>query len=142
MTSFWMIGTSSMGTSTPRSPRATITASTSVRIPPRLATISARSSLATTGTLAPSSTRNFRTSWMSAADRTNETATKSTPCRMPKRRSSLSLSVRYEAGMGRRGRETPLWSEMTPPAMIRQCTSLPPSTRSTVSWIMPSSIQT
>ena len=33
MTSFWMIGTSSSGTSTPRSPRATITASTRGRTP-------------------------------------------------------------------------------------------------------------
>ncbi len=75
MTSFWMIGTSSSGTSTPRSPRATMTASTSGRTPCRLATISARSSLAMIGMLAPWSWRNLRTSWMSAAERTKEIAT-------------------------------------------------------------------
>ena len=53
ITSFWMTGTSSSGTSTPRSPRATITASTSGSSPCRLAMISARSSLATIGMLAP-----------------------------------------------------------------------------------------
>src|SRR5256885_9428710 len=47
-----------------------------------------RSSLATIGTSAPSSCREPRTSAMSASDRTNETATKSTPCARPKRRSS------------------------------------------------------
>ncbi len=75
ITSFWMTGTSSSGTSTPRSPRATITASTSGSSPGRFATISARSSLATIGMLAPWSWRNLRTSWMSAAERTKEIAT-------------------------------------------------------------------
>ena len=75
ITSFWMTGTSSSGTSTPRSPRATITASTRARMPARLPTISARSSLATMGRSAPCSRRNLRTSWMSAAVRTNDTAT-------------------------------------------------------------------
>src|SRR2546427_231412 len=79
ITSFWMCGTSSRGTSRPRSPRATMTASTIVRMPGRLATISWRSSLATIGKSAPWSRRNFLTSPMSAAERTNETATKSMP---------------------------------------------------------------
>ena len=53
MISFWISGRSSSGTSTPRSPRATITASTASRMPGRLAIPSWRSSLATSGTRAP-----------------------------------------------------------------------------------------
>ena len=76
ITSFWMTGTSSSGTSTPRSPRATITASTSGRMPLQVRRRSPRrSSLAMIGMLAPWSWRNLRTSWMSAAERTKDTAT-------------------------------------------------------------------
>ena len=75
MTSFWITGTSSSGTSTPRSPRATITASTRARMAGKLPTTSARSSLAMIGRSAPWSWMNFRTSWMSAALRTKDTAT-------------------------------------------------------------------
>ena len=70
ITSFWMSGTSSSGTSRPRSPRATMAASTRERMPGRFATISARSSFATIGTLAPSSRRKAWTCSMSAPERT------------------------------------------------------------------------
>ena len=108
MISFCMWGTSSSGTSTPRSPRATMTASTVVRMPGRFSRTSCRSSLATMGRLAPCSWRNLRTSPMSAAERTNEMATKSTPCSMPNRRSSRSLVVRHETGSATRGSDSPL----------------------------------
>ena len=141
MISFWMCGTSSSGTSTPRSPRATMTASTTFRIPGKLARTSCRSSLATSGTSsAPSARRKLRTSSMSPAERTNETATKSTRCRRPNFRSSRSLSVRQDIGSDTCGSESPLWSLMRPPTTTRQRTSSA-STASTRSWIIPSSIQ-
>src|SRR6266436_10343310 len=60
---------------------------------------------------------------------------------MPKRRSSRSFAARHDTGTGSRGNDTPLWSETTPPETIRHRTS-PPSTASTASWIIPSSIHT
>ena len=47
----------------------------------------------------------------------------------------------HDTGTGSRGNDTPLWSETTPPETIRHRTS-PPSTASTASWIIPSSIHT
>src|SRR5213594_3685092 len=89
---------------------------------------------------APCPSRNLRTARMSSAVRTNDTATKSTPCSMPNLRSSTSLSVRQEAGRSTCGSEMPLWSLMRPPAATTQCTSVG-VVASTRSWIMPSSIQ-
>ena len=54
------LGTRSMGISTPRSPRATITASTSGRISSRLSIPSPRSSLAMTMALLPAAFRYLR----------------------------------------------------------------------------------
>ena len=73
--SFWATGTSSSGTSTPRSPRATITAPVAFRISSRRPRASGRSSLATTCTSERNSLMTSRTSRRSAADRTNETPT-------------------------------------------------------------------
>ena len=140
MISFWMCGTSSIGTSSPRSPRATITASTLARMPGRFFIASCRSSFATIGTSVPRSSNDLFTSMMSDADRTNETAMKSTPCSMPNLRSSRSLSVRHEIGSGTCGSDTPLWSLMRPPWTTRQRTSSGEAS-STRSWIMPSSIR-
>ncbi len=141
MISFWIWGTSSSGTSTPRSPRATMTASTTLRMPGRLARISWRSSFATIGRSAAAACRRKpRTSWMSSADRTKETATRSTPCPRPKRRSSRSFSVRQDTGSVMRGSDNPLWSLTRPPTTTRHRTSSG-DVASTRSWIIPSSIQ-
>ena len=71
--SFWAIGTSSIAISTPRSPRATMTAAVAVRISSRRPRASGRSSLATTWASERNSLITSRTSRRSAADRTNET---------------------------------------------------------------------
>ncbi len=60
--SFWTIGTSSSGSSTPRSPRATMTPSKASMMPSRLSTACGFSILAMTGRMMPSSTMIFLTS--------------------------------------------------------------------------------
>src|SRR3989442_869931 len=89
---------------------------------------------------APWASRNRRTSRMSSAVRTNDTATKSTRCSMPNLRSPTSFSVRQDAGRSTCGSEMPLWSLIRPPATTTQRTSCG-VVASTRSWIMPSSIQ-
>ena len=75
MMSFWATGTSSRGTSTPRSPRATMTAVVAARISSRRPRASGRSSLATTWASDRYSLMTSRTSRTSAAERTNDTPT-------------------------------------------------------------------
>ena len=74
MMSFWAAGTSPIDSSTPRSPRATMTASTSSMISDRLTSACARSSLAMTGAKTPTSAIAARQARTSAALRTNESA--------------------------------------------------------------------
>ena len=113
-------GTRSIGISTPRSPRATITESTSGRIESRLSMPSPRSSLAITSALLPAALRYRRAYRISSPVRTKDTATQSTCCSTPNSRSSLSLLVKTGWSIGIPGRLTPLKDETTPELRTRQ----------------------
>jgi hypothetical protein len=71
---FCTIGTASSGSSTPRSPRATMMPSKASMISSRLSTACGFSIFAITGTLRPSSAMISKTRSTSAALRTNESA--------------------------------------------------------------------
>ena len=77
-----------------------------------------------TGTRIPSASMSTRTAAASSGDRTNERATRSTPRRRAKRRSSTSLSVRAGALTATPGRFMPLWSRMVPPRVTTHSTSV------------------
>jgi hypothetical protein len=74
-TSFWMAGTSARESSTPRSPRATMTASTQRRMALSCRIASTRSSFATTGVRSPCFASARRQAWTSSAPRTKDSAT-------------------------------------------------------------------
>ena len=84
---------------------------------------SGRSSLAMTGTRMPSVSITARTAAASSGDRTNDRATRSTPSRRAKRRSSTSLSVRDGVLTATPGRFMPLWSRIVPPRVTTHSTS-------------------
>ena len=88
-------------------------------------TASGFSTFAITGTRTPSSSMIAWTSLMSSGERTNDSATRSTPRRSAKRRSSASFSDSAGTETATFGSETPLWLETTPPSTIRQLMSLP-----------------
>ena len=104
---FCTIGTSCIGISMPRSPRATITPSESSRMAPKSSTASGFSIFDTTGVAWPASAMRRLRSATSAARRTNESATRSTCWLRPKARSSRSFVVRL-------GRELLIWGRLTP----------------------------
>jgi hypothetical protein len=91
---FCTVGTCSSGNSTPRSPRATMTASNAAMIAPARATASGRSIFASTGTSMPSARHAARTSSAASGPRTNDTATQSTPAFAATVRAAWSRSVR------------------------------------------------
>ncbi len=139
---FCWTGTRSGGSSTPRSPRATITPSTTSRIASRFSRASGFSSLAiSSGGRLPLQIRSIAscTLWISPAVRTNETATASTSCEIPNARSSSSFSV--NPGMRRRtpGRLMPLCEERVPPTITFADNELGSSTETTSSVRRPSS---
>ena len=125
---FCTSGTWSSGSSTPRSPRATMTPSKATTIASRWSTASGFSTLARTGRAAPSSSMIWCTSLMSSGERTNDSAIRSTPRPSAKRRSSSSLSDIAGTLTATLGSETPLLLETGPPSTTRQRMSLP-STR-------------
>ena len=125
ITRFCTAGTCSSGISTPRSPRATITASNARMMDSSASTASGFSSLATTGTRRPTSSMISCTSSTSAGERTNDNAMMSTPRRSAKRRSALSFSLSAGTEMSIPGSETPLLLDTGPPSVTRQTTSLP-----------------
>ncbi len=133
---FWMMGTCSKGSSTPRSPRATMIPSEASRIWSRHPIASGRSSFAITGVFR-SGPRSRRASSMSDAERTNEMATRSTSVPERNARSFRSFSVRVSVLILRPGRLRPLWEKSRPPVRTRHTTSLP-VTRSTASSMAPS----
>ena len=129
-------GTSSAGNSTPKSPRATITASAS-------ATIASRSVMALGFSIFAKIPARLPTSWRSStrslARCTKDKATQSTPRARPKARSSRSLRVKADKDKSVSGKFTPLRSEIRPPTTT--IASKPPS----VNWVtvirsLPSSI--
>ena len=137
---FCTIGTSSIGSSTPRSPRATMMPSNASTISTRLATACGFSIFAITGTRIPTSSMIACTSLISAALRTNESAIKSAPARSPQRRSSSSFSDIAGTETATPGRLIPLLLLTNPGWMHLVTTSLPlTSTTSTVT--LPSSMR-
>ena len=86
-------GTCWSGSSTPRSPRATINPSKAATTSSNAATASGFSSLASTGTRRPTSSVTARTNSTSDGRRTSDNATRSTPASSANRRSSTSLGV-------------------------------------------------
>ena len=146
MICFWMWGTSSSGIRTPRSPRATITASATSTMASRSATASGVSILATSiGTAEPSRRARrsaaSRTATISAADRTNDTASRSTssPVTMSTRSRSSAVGVtnaNRRAGAvtpGRPWRRPPLRTLARAPSVHRPVTTraTPPSPSAT-----------
>ena len=109
MIRFWRSGTDAGPISTPRSPRATITASASWRISSSASIASDFSIFAITCACESACAMSARRSRTSAAERTNESATKSTPSLSANSRSSVSFRVSAGIGIGTPGRFTPLW---------------------------------
>ena len=93
---FCTIGTASSGSSTPRSPRATMMPSNASMISSRLSTACGFSILAMTGTWRPSSAMITCTRWTSLALRTNDRAMRSAP--MPQAPAQVGLVL-----LGQRG---------------------------------------
>ena len=91
------------------------------------------SSLAITGTSLPCVAMICLTMLTSAAVRTNESATASTPCVRPNSRSLRSFSVRAGIDKAMPGRLMPLCSPSRPPLMTSQSTSLPRTARTRIS---------
>ena len=124
--SFWALGTCSSGISSPRSPRATITASHAPRISSRCSSASGRSSLAMRRHVgAARSAISRRACRRSAAVWTKLSATMSTPSARPNRRSSMSFGVMADAGSGTPGALMPLCSPSSPPSTTVRRFSVP-----------------
>ena len=100
MIRFWSSGTTSPPISTPRSPRATMTASVSSRIAVERVDGLRLLDLGDDVRVEPACSISPLRSRTSAAERTNESATKSTPSSSANSRSSMSFRVR--AGIGHR----------------------------------------
>ena len=141
MARFCTSGTSSSGSSTPRSPRATMIASNASTIASRLSMASGFSSLAMTGTRRPTRSMISWTSSTSAGERTNDSAIRSTPRRSANSRSSMSFSDSAGAETLMPGRDMPLLLLTLPPSVTEQTTSLP-SMCSTTRLTLPSSTRT
>ena len=139
MARFCTIGTSSSGSSTPRSPRATMMASKASMISWSCSTACGFSILAITGTRRPSSSMISWTRLMSEASRTKDRATMSTPRRMAQRRSSSSFSLSAGTLTATPGRLMPLLLETMPPT-ITWATTLTSSTSMARRATLPSSI--
>ena len=117
MIRFCSSGTVAAPISTPRSPRATITASASSRTSSSASTASAFSIFAITRAGEPCWRMIACRSRTSAAARTNESATKSTPSPSANSRSSRSFFVSDGIGTGTPGRLTPLCDFTSPPTI-------------------------
>ena len=116
---FWTRGTSEKGSSTPRSPRATIMPSNLSMMSCRFSTAWGFSIFAITGTRMPSSSMILWTGSTSAPVRTKESAIMSAPIFSAKRRSSASFSVSAGRETAAPGRLIPLLLEMGPPTITR-----------------------
>ena len=116
MIRFCSTGTSSGGISTPRSPRATITASARSTILYRCLIADGFSSLAIRLARSPISSR---ASIRSSGRCTNDSATIPMPRCRANARSRRSFSVSGETSRRTLGRFTPLWLESAPPTTTR-----------------------
>ena len=135
---FCTMGTSCIGISMPRSPRATITPAVAARMAPKSSTASGFSIFEITGMSLPAARIRRLMSSTSAPERTNESAIKSTSWSSPNARSSRSLSVSDGRADLSLGRLTPFRDRSGPPTMTSVWTSTP-STRVTTSSRWPSS---
>ena len=125
MARFCTIGTCSSGSSTPRSPRATMMPSKLSTMSSRRSTASGFSILAITGRRMPTESMTWCTSFTSSADRTNDSATKSTPIRSANSRSSASFSDIAGTLTDTPGSDRPLLLLTGPPSVTSQTTSVP-----------------
>lgn len=133
----WIVGTSSAGISTPRSPRATMTASAPSMIASRCSIADGFSSLAMTFARPPD---RARTSATSSGRCTKDSATQSTPRSSAKARSMRSLSVRADSGSTAPTMLTPLRSSRRPPVSTR-AVAVAAAASSTTRRSLPSSIR-
>ena len=113
---FWMPGTFSSGISTPRSPRATISASVRSMISASRCTACGFSILAMT---AARPRAIFFASAMSSGRWMNESAIQSTPASSAASRSERSFAAIAENGIVVSGRLTPLRADSLPPTSTR-----------------------
>ena len=86
-------------------------------------------------------TKAFFTTVTSSAVETKETPKASTPCSIPKARSSLSLEVKERVEISVSGRLTPLCEVSVPPSLTCATSALP-SLPVTTSSTLPSSMAT
>ena len=135
---FWMIGTSSYGTSTPRSPRATMTASATPQMASKSSTAPRVSIFAMIG--GPSGPSRPRSSSTSAARRTNDCATNAGPRASMRATAARSASVRAGSESRSEGMLTPAWGRIVPPRTTSAVTS--PSVPVTRSSTAPSARRT
>ena len=121
---FWVPGTSSSGSSTPRSPRATmIPLSAASMISSARSAACGFSILATRGMSPPRALIAACTRSRSAVRRTNETASRSIPCSQAKSIHSSSAWPVSGSSASAPGRFTPWWELTAPPASTSQVTS-------------------
>ena len=131
---FWIGGTFCTGSSTPRSPRATMIPSEASRIDPNDFTAAGFSILDST---AARPLANARASFTSSARCTNESASQSTPSVQANSRSRRSFSVSAASGRTTSGTLIPFRSEISPPTATLQFAKSGPQS-CTVSLIFPS----
>ena len=139
MISFWIMGTCSTGTSTPKSPLATITPSLSTMISRMFFRASGISILEITLILLFLSLIRFLRSMMSLALRTKERATQSNSFSIIKSRSARSFSVNEGIVSAESGRFTPFLGVNIPPKVTDTRTSLSFKISSAFNSILPSS---
>mmetsp|Transcript_27782 Transcript_27782/g.64055 ORF Transcript_27782/g.64055 Transcript_27782/m.64055 type:complete len:231 (-) Transcript_27782:402-1094(-) len=137
---FCATNTFSIGISTPRSPRATMMPSASLRISSKLSSPCWFSIFAKIFTPRPSRPINDRISAISSGLRINDAAMQSIPCVIPKMISSSSLGVIDGSSTILPGRLTPLFHPSMPSFSTRHLTaSVEVLTDKTVNRIRPSS---
>ena len=122
---FCQSGTISMGTSTPRSPRATMIASVASMMASIFSSASGFSILATILQSFPAFLIRSRKSVISSAERTKDKAIQSTSLANPNSRSSRSFSVSEGAETLVFGRLIPFLDFNMPPWITVQFTSFP-----------------
>ena len=138
---FCAIGTCSSGSSTPRSPRATMTASNASTISSSVSMACGFSIFAISGSRTQTSSMIRRAGPASAGPCTKDSAIMSARSRSAQRRSASSLAVSAGTLTCTPGRLSPLWSETTPPMTTRVRTR-PSCTAGTFSTTRPSSTST
>ena len=115
MMSFCTNGTSCLGISTPKSPRATMTASVMVRISSKSSKASGFSIFATIRACLPAASIRLRRSMMSLELRTKESPTQSTSFSKANAKSASSFSVMHGSEIAVEGKLIPFLGFNLPP---------------------------